>query len=135
MSELLRELKERKIELGQFQVRPDSLAGLLKEIEKGTISGKMAKSVFSEMAGSGRSAAEIISEKGLAQITDEEHLTRIAEEVLKESPLNVKRYREGEEKLFDFFVGQVMKKTEGKANPELVNEVLKASLSGRKTKL
>ena len=135
MGEVLRELNERKIELGQFQVRPDNLAGLLKEIEKGTISGKMAKSVFSEMAGSGRSAAEIISEKGLAQITDEEHLTRIAEEVLKESPVNVKRYREGEEKLFDFFVGQVMKKTEGKANPELVNQVLKARLLKKRSEV
>ncbi|MGB2803562.1 MAG: Asp-tRNA(Asn)/Glu-tRNA(Gln) amidotransferase subunit GatB [Candidatus Zixiibacteriota bacterium] len=134
MGEVLRELNERKIEVGQFQVKPDNLAGLLKEIEKGTISGKMAKEIFPEMARSGKSAAEIISEKGLAQIVDEKHVNRIVEEVLKENPENVKRYREGEDKLLGFLVGQVMNKTQGKANPKLVNEVLKAKLSESREK-
>lgn len=132
MREVLRELGERNIEIGEFRAGPKDLARLLEEIKKGTISGKMAKEIFSEMAESGRSAAEIISERGLVQITDQERLGRIVEQVLKESPENVKRYGEGEEKLFDFFVGQVMKKTEGKANPRLVNEVLKARLSAKK---
>ena len=132
MRELMRELGERNIEIGEFHVSPENLAGLLEEIEKGTISSKMAKEIFSEMAESGRPATEIISEKGLAQITDEEQLGRIVEDVLKESPENVKRYGEGEEKLFDFFVGQVMKKTQGKANPQLVSKVLKSRLSEKK---
>jgi aspartyl-tRNA(Asn)/glutamyl-tRNA(Gln) amidotransferase subunit B len=132
MREVLRELGERNIEIGEFRAGPKDLAGLLGEVEKGTISSKMAKEIFSEMAESGRSAAEIISERGLVQITDEEQLGRMVEQVLKESPENVKRYSQGEEKLFDFFVGQVMKKTEGRANPQLVSKVLKARLSGKK---
>ncbi|MGB7061219.1 MAG: Asp-tRNA(Asn)/Glu-tRNA(Gln) amidotransferase subunit GatB [Candidatus Zixiibacteriota bacterium] len=132
MGEVLRELNERKIEVGQFRVEPDNLAGLLKKIEKGTISGKMAKEIFPEMVENGRSAAEIISERGLAQITDEKYLNRIVEEVLRENPGSVRRYRNGEEKLLGFFVGQVMKKTEGKANPKLVNEFLKTRLSRKK---
>ncbi len=129
MGEVLRELNERKVEIEEFRVNPKNLAGLLKEVENGTISGKMAKEMFPEMAQSGRSAAEIISEKGLAQITDEKYVERIVDEVLKESPENVRRYREGEDKLLGFLVGQVMKKTQGKANPKLVNEVLKTKLS------
>lgn len=131
---MLRELNEKKVEIEEFPVDPTKLAGLLNEIDKGTLSGKMAKEIFPEMAQSGRSATEIISEKGLAQITDEKYVERIVDEVLKESPENVKRYREGEEKLFGFFVGQVMKKTQGKANPKLVNEVLKAKLSESREK-
>lgn len=134
MGEVLRELNERKIEIAQFQANPGNLAGLLREIEKGTISGKMAKEIFPEMARSGKSATEIISEKGLAQITDEKYVSQIVEEVLQENPGNAKRYREGEEKLLGFFVGQVMKKTQGKANPQLVNEILKRKLSEDKNK-
>ena len=129
MGEVLRELNERKVEIEEFRVNPKNLAGLLKEIDNGTISGKMAKEIFTEIAETGKLASEIISDKGLAQITDEKYVERIVNEVLKESPENVKRYREGEEKLFGFFVGQVMKKTQGKANPKLVNEDLKAKLS------
>jgi aspartyl-tRNA(Asn)/glutamyl-tRNA(Gln) amidotransferase subunit B len=133
MGEVLRELNERKIEVGQFRVKPDNLAGLLKQIEQGAISGKMAKEIFHQMVENGRSAAEIISERGLAQITDEKYVNRIVEEVLRENPESLRRYREGEEKLLGFFVGQVMKKTEGKANPQLVNEAFKAKLSQHKS--
>jgi aspartyl-tRNA(Asn)/glutamyl-tRNA(Gln) amidotransferase subunit B len=129
MGEVLRELNQRKVEIEEFRVNPKNLAGLLKEIDNGTISGKMAKEIFPEMARSGRSATEIISEKGLTQIVDEKHVNRIVEEVLKENQENVRRYREGEDKLLGFLVGQVMKKTQGKANPKLVNGVLKTKLS------
>jgi aspartyl-tRNA(Asn)/glutamyl-tRNA(Gln) amidotransferase subunit B len=132
MGEVLRELKERQIEIGEFQVTPKNLAGLLREIEKGTISGKMAKEIFQEMAQTSKSTSEIISEKGLTQISDQEELTRIVEQVLTENPENVKMYHAGEEKLFGFFVGQVMKKTKGRANPKLVNEVLRAKLSKKR---
>jgi aspartyl-tRNA(Asn)/glutamyl-tRNA(Gln) amidotransferase subunit B len=130
MGEVLRELNQRKIGIGEFGVHPENLVGLLNEIEKGAISGKMAKETFSQMAETGKSASEIIDEKGLAQITDEKHVKRIVEEVLKESPESVRRYRGGEERLFGFFVGQVMKKTQGKASPALVSEILKLRLSG-----
>jgi aspartyl-tRNA(Asn)/glutamyl-tRNA(Gln) amidotransferase subunit B len=93
----------------------------------------MAKEIFHQMVENGRSAAEIIGERGLAQITDEKYVNRIVEEVLRENPESVRRYREGEEKLLGFFVGQVMKKTEGKANPQLVNEAFKAKLSQHKS--
>ncbi len=129
MGEVLRELKERKIEIKNFKIAPTDLTDLLKQIDEGTISGKMAKEIFSQMAQTGKSASQIISEKGLAQISDERELNRIVEEVLKENPESVKMYHAGKEKLFGFFVGQVMKKTEGKANPKLVNELLRAKLS------
>jgi aspartyl-tRNA(Asn)/glutamyl-tRNA(Gln) amidotransferase subunit B len=129
MGQVLRELKERKIEIKEFLVNPGNLAGLLKEIDKKTISGKMAKEIFHQMAQTGKSASQIISEKGLAQISDERELSRIVDEVLTENPENVKMYYAGKDKLYGFFVGQVMKKTQGKANPKLVNEVLKAKLS------
>jgi aspartyl-tRNA(Asn)/glutamyl-tRNA(Gln) amidotransferase subunit B len=132
MGEVLRELNERKIEVKGFQISPKNLAGLLREIEKGTISGKMAKEIFPQMAQAGKSASQIISQMGLAQITDKKDLTQIVEEVLTENPENVKMYRAGKEKLFGFFVGQVMEKTQGKANPELVNELLKTKLSPRR---
>jgi len=129
MGEVLRELKERKIGIKNFKIAPTDLTDLLRLIDEGIISGKMAKEIFAEMTETGKSASEIISEKGLAQITDEEELSRIIEEVLTDNPKNVKMYRAGKEKLLGFFVGQVMKRTEGKANPKLVNEVLKAKLS------
>jgi len=95
MGEVLRELKERKIETTEFRINPKNLAGLLREIEKGTISGKMAKEIFSEMAQTDKSTSEIIGEKGLAQMQDEKDLSRIVEEVLTENPKNVKMYRGG----------------------------------------
>ncbi len=132
MGEVLRQLKEEKVGIKELQIDPKDLAGLLKEIDDGTISGKMAKEIFHQMAHTGRSASEIIRGKGLAQITDEGYLTQMVEEVLKESAEKVKRYLTGKEKLFDFFVGQVMKKTQGRANPELVNEILRMKLSKRR---
>jgi aspartyl-tRNA(Asn)/glutamyl-tRNA(Gln) amidotransferase subunit B len=134
MGEVLRELKEREIEIGEFTITPIKLASLLREIEKGTVSGKMAKEVFLEMAQTGTGASEIIRQRGLYQISDEKELKRIAEQVLTENPKNVKMYLEGKEKLFGFFVGEVMKKTQSKANPKIVNEVLKAKLSEDKNK-
>ena len=134
MGEVLRELNERKIEIKNFTIAPTDLTDLLKQIDEGTISGKMAKEIFHQMAQTGKSASEIIADKGLAQITDQRELGRVVEEVLTENPENVKLYHAGKEKLFGFFVGQVMKKTQGKANPKLVNEVLKVKLSENREK-
>lgn len=129
MGEVLRELNERKIEIKDFKINPGDLADLLKQIDEGTISAKMAKEIFAEMAETGKSASQIIKEKELMQITDEKDLAQIIETVLKENEENVKKYHAGRKKLFGFFVGEVMKKTQGKANPKLVNQILKEKLS------
>jgi len=129
MGEVLRELNQRQIEIKDFKIVPKNLTGLLKQMDDGTISGKMAKEIFAEMAETGKSASRIIKEKGLTQITDESNLTQIIETILNENEENVKKYHAGKEKLFGFFVGEVMKKTQGKANPNLVNQILKEKLS------
>jgi aspartyl-tRNA(Asn)/glutamyl-tRNA(Gln) amidotransferase subunit B len=126
-------LNERKIEIGDLKIFPTDLTDLLKRIDQVRISGKMAKEIFAEMAETGKTASQIINEKGLAQITDEKDLNQIVEKVLKENPENLKKYLAGKEKILSFFIGEMMKKTQGKANPKLVNEILKAKLSEYKT--
>jgi aspartyl-tRNA(Asn)/glutamyl-tRNA(Gln) amidotransferase subunit B len=100
----------------------------LKLIEKGTISGKIAKSVFEEMYKSGKDPELIVREKGLIQITNEAEIEKVIDEVLEKNLKEVERFRAGEGKLLGFFVGQVMKATKGKANPKIVNELLKKKL-------
>ncbi len=109
-------------------VSTDQLAGLLGLIDKGIISGKMGKTVFDEMARTGKSAKTIIDEKGLVQVSDVAAIEAIVVEILSEAPQQVEQYKSGKTKVFGFFVGQVMKKTKGKANPQVVNEVLKKAL-------
>lgn len=121
-------MNERKIEIGDSKIFPTDLTDLLKRIDQGTISVKMAKEIFAEMAETGKTASQIINEKGLAQITDEKDLNQIVEKVLKENSENLKKYLAGKEKILSLFVGEVMKKTQGKANPKLVNEILKEKL-------
>ncbi len=134
MGQVLQELNERKIEIGKFPVDPENLAGLLTKVDAGTISVKMAKDIFLKMAETGKSASQIVGKRGLTQISDKEELSRIVDQVLTQNRKNVKMYLAGREKLFGFFVGQVMKKTKGRANPKLVNELLKAKLSASKDK-
>jgi len=128
MSELLRELKKDEKEIEDCAVPPANLAELLQLIHKGVVSGKMAKSVFEEMYRSGKQAGAIVDERGLVQLKDEGAIESIIDEVLAESGLEIEQYRAGKEKLFGFFVGQVMKKSKGKANPKLVNEILREKL-------
>ncbi len=104
------------------------LAQLLELIENGTISGKIAKSVFDEMAQSGKPPKTIVKEKGLVQITDTGAVDEIVSQVIADCPEEVEAYKNGKTKLMGFFVGQVMKATHGKANPRLVNEILKKKL-------
>jgi aspartyl-tRNA(Asn)/glutamyl-tRNA(Gln) amidotransferase subunit B len=129
MTELLRELKNDNREIEDCQVTPEALAGLLRLIEDGTISGKIAKSVFEEMYREGRSALEIVEAKGLRQLADEGQIRAVIQQIMKAYPKEVKYYRGGKEKLFGFFVGQVMKATHGKANPQMVNQLLREELS------
>ncbi len=129
MSELLRELKRDERDIEQCPVPPESLAELLQLIDKGTVSGKIAKTVFDEMYSTGRKPGEIVQEKGLVQVTDAAAIETIIDEVLAESPSEVAAFRAGKEKLFGYFVGQVMKKSKGKANPKAVNDLLRSKLS------
>ena len=97
-------------------------------ISDNTISGKIAKDVFAEMMVSGKDAAIIVEEKGLKQVTDTGAIEKIIDEVIAGNADNVAAYRSGKDKLFGFFVGQVMKLSQGKANPDIVNDILKAKL-------
>ncbi len=109
-------------------VSPEQLGRLLALVDKGTISGKIAKAVFEEMAATGREAEAIVAEKGLVQMSDSGELEAIVDHILAEAPDEVAAYRAGRKKLMGFFVGQVMKATRGKANPKKANAILKARL-------
>ena len=128
MSELLRLLKEDDREVEDCPLAPQQLAEMLGLIKDGTISGKIAKTVFEQMYKTGKRARQIVQEQGLVQITDESALNKVVEDVLQAHPQEVEAYKKGKEKLLGFFVGQVMKATQGKANPKLVNEILKEKL-------
>ncbi|MCX7793040.1 MAG: Asp-tRNA(Asn)/Glu-tRNA(Gln) amidotransferase subunit GatB [Thermodesulfovibrionales bacterium] len=129
MGELSRLLNEEGRSFDDCPVKPESLVRLLKLIDEGIVSQKIAKTVFEEVYKTGRSPDDIVKEKGLVQITDESFIEKAIEEVLKNSPKEVERYKKGEDKLLGFFVGQVMKLTKGKASPQIVNEILKKKLS------
>ena len=128
MSEVLRKLNQEKQEITACPITPKDLAELLQLIQKGTISGKIAKVVFEEMYSSGKPASQIVREKGLVQITDQAVLEEIAQKIIESYPKEVDQYKAGKEKLLGFFVGQMMKQTKGKANPQLVNKIFKKLL-------
>ncbi len=128
--ELAAALNRDGLEIEASRLSPALLGGLLKRMSDATISGKIAKEVFEAMWASGRDADAIIAAKGLKQITDSGAIGRIIDEVMAKNPAQLADYRAGKDKLFGFFVGQVMKATQGKANPGQVNELLKAKLSG-----
>jgi aspartyl-tRNA(Asn)/glutamyl-tRNA(Gln) amidotransferase subunit B len=129
MSELMRLLNEGNASIDECPLRPDRLSEMLALVDKGTISGKIAKTVFEEMYRTGKDAATIVREKGLVQISDTSEIEKLVDEVISRHPDEVKRYRGGDEKLLGFFVGQVMKASKGKANPKMLNELLKKKLS------
>ncbi|MGB9920502.1 MAG: Asp-tRNA(Asn)/Glu-tRNA(Gln) amidotransferase subunit GatB [Moorellales bacterium] len=130
MGDFSRLLNASGLEVEQTPVKPEGLAELLKLIDEGTISGKIAKTVFEEMFASGRSARAIVEEKGLVQISDEAALAAIVDKVLAENPGPAADFRAGKEKALGFLVGQVMKATRGQANPALVNRLLRERLQG-----
>ena len=121
-----RELKEKSFE--ELEFTPADIAELVAMVEEGIISTKIAKEVFEELSSSGKSPKAIVQEKGLVQISDPEVIVPIIDEVIAKNPENVKKYKEGNSKLFGFFVGQVLKATGGKANPQVVNKLLKERL-------
>jgi len=133
MGDLLRVVRERRLDdallISRWPVAPEHLAGLVRLIDEGRISGKIAKTVFAEMLETGLEPERIVAEKGLTQVTDESQILTAVEEVLAANPDKVEQYRAGKEKLLGFFVGGVMKATQGKANPRKVNELLKRKLA------
>jgi len=128
MGELARLLNAHNMDITASPVTPDQLASLLRLIDDGTISGKIAKTVFEDMFATRKDPATIVREKGLVQITDVDALSAVVDEVINANPKSVQDYKAGKEKALGFLVGQVMKATRGKANPALVNKLLKERL-------
>jgi aspartyl-tRNA(Asn)/glutamyl-tRNA(Gln) amidotransferase subunit B len=129
MGELMRLLNGEGKEIEDCPIRPDRLAGMIKMISDGVISTKIAKTVFEEMYKTGKDAETVVKEQGLVQVSDTGAIEQIIAEVIKANPGQAADYKAGKEKLFGFFVGQVMKASKGKANPDLVNQLLKKRLS------
>ena len=132
MGEVLKVINEEKIDFGNFPVKPENLAELINIINDGTINGKIGKDVFQVMLKENESPLKIVKEKNLIQITDSSEIENIIDGILEKNLKEVKQYIEGKEKVFGFFVGQVMRETKGKANPKLVNEVLRDKLNSLK---
>jgi len=128
LTELLRELKAADVTASR--VPAADLGALIKLIDGGTISGKMAKEVFAEMFATGAAPAEIVRARGLVQITDEGAIGQVVDKVIEANPKELGQYRAGKTALLGFFVGQVMKASGGKANPQVVNQILKRKLEG-----
>lgn len=128
LGEFTRELNNSGKDAADSTVTAEDLAELLVTVESGAINNNQAKEVLAEMFASGRSAPEVIKEKGFEQVSDSAAIEKIVDEVIAASEANVAAYRGGNEKLFGFFVGQVMKASQGKANPKIVNEILKQKL-------
>lgn len=122
-------LNENKIEIADFKVTPEKLAELVQMVEQGKINNNAAKEVFVEVAQTGAAPAQVVKEKGLEQIGSSEELEKIVKEIIDANPQSVADYRAGKEKLFGFFVGQAMQKTQGKGNPKIIQELLKKYLS------
>ncbi len=129
MGDLMRLLNEENKTIEECPLKPSQLADMLKLIDKGTISGKIAKTVFDEMYKTGKDAEAIVKEKGLIQVSDEGAIEKAIDDVIAKSPKEVERFKAGDEKLLGFFVGQVMKAMKGKANPRMLNEILKKKLT------
>jgi aspartyl-tRNA(Asn)/glutamyl-tRNA(Gln) amidotransferase subunit B len=128
MGEVMRELNDRGATLAVCKVTPAGLGALVRLVEDGVISGSIAKTVFKELFETGGDPGEYVKAKGLVQISDTSAIEGLVDEVLVENPAEVERYRGGDRKLTGFFVGQVMKKSKGKANPGLVNQLLAKKL-------
>tara|TARA_Y100001970_G_scaffold12604_1_gene14432 strand:- start:4819 stop:6255 length:1437 start_codon:yes stop_codon:yes gene_type:complete len=130
LSEVIAVLNRENIEINAFQIKPDRLASLLSRIEDSTISSKIAKDLFNQMLTSEETVDEMINKQGLEQITDEDSITQFVIEVLDEFSEQKDQYLAGKEQVLGFLVGQVMKRSKGKANPKLVNELIIRQMKG-----
>lgn len=129
-TELLGTINATGEDISTYKIRPAMIADLLKRTKSGEISGKIAKIVWAEMMETGKDPATIVKEKGLVQISDPSALKPVIEKIIADNPDNLAKYKSGKTNLFGFFVGQVMKATNGQANPELTNQLLKEKLDG-----
>jgi aspartyl-tRNA(Asn)/glutamyl-tRNA(Gln) amidotransferase subunit B len=127
--ELFRFLNDKGLGIGESPVSALELGGLIDLIANGTVSNRLAKDVFEEMAASGKTAAAVVEEKGLKQITDTGAIEAAVDKVIASAPKQVEQFKTGNEKILGWFVGQIMKATGGKANPAAVNEILRKKLS------
>ena len=128
-SELFSILNKKNLSIDESPVSHSKLGELIDNIESGKVSNRLAKDIFEEMCETGKSPSDIISEKGLSQISDKGELEKLVNDVLSANPENVEKYKNGKDKLFGFFVGEAMKLSKGKANPKLLNELLKSKLN------
>ncbi|MCL5883531.1 MAG: Asp-tRNA(Asn)/Glu-tRNA(Gln) amidotransferase subunit GatB [Actinobacteria bacterium] len=130
MGELLGYLNATGQELGDLKVSPEQLAALIKLVDGGSINAKTGKEVFAEMCDTGKDPAEIVEARGLSQISDQSELEALIDKAIADNPKQVEQYRAGKQQVVGFFVGQVMKATRGRANPQAVNEMLRKKLAG-----
>jgi aspartyl-tRNA(Asn)/glutamyl-tRNA(Gln) amidotransferase subunit B len=130
MGELLRELNSSGTPVAASPVSPERFVGLLKLVDNGTISLKVARDLFPELYASGKTPEQLVQEKGLTQVSDEGALETIIDDVMAKNPAQLAQYRSGKDQVLGFFVGQVMKASGGKANPGKVNELLREMLAG-----
>jgi aspartyl-tRNA(Asn)/glutamyl-tRNA(Gln) amidotransferase subunit B len=128
MGDVMRLLSETKQSIGQIALRPEHLAELIDLIQDKTISNKIAKDLFPELPGSTQSPKQIVASRGLVQVTDTNELLTTVRRVIGANPGNLEKYKAGKTALFGFFVGQVMKETQGKANPQMVNDLMREEL-------
>ncbi len=128
--ELMRIMNENKVDIRNVGIPAKSLASLIQFLQEGSISGKIAKTVFEEMVQSGKDPATIIEVRGLKQVSDEGALRGLLETLLSNNPKQVEQFRAGKTQIKGFFVGQVMKETKGQANPQIVNQLLEELLNG-----
>lgn len=131
MTDVLKIVNDQKINIEDFPVKPLNLGKMLKMIEDKTISGKIAKEIFPEMIKSGKDPEEIVKEKGLVQISDTSEIEKAVEKVIAANPKDVEEFISGKEKVLGFLVGQVMKETKGKANPQILNQILRDKLKNK----
>ncbi len=132
MTEVLKNINDQKITVAQFPVSAENLGKLIKLINENVINGKIAKEIFPEMLTTKKDPLEIVKEKNLVQITDAKEIESAIDRILSTNESQVKEYLGGKDKVIGFFVGQIMKETKGKANPQIVNELLKKKLEALK---
>ncbi|MGL4388325.1 MAG: Asp-tRNA(Asn)/Glu-tRNA(Gln) amidotransferase subunit GatB, partial [Brevinema sp.] len=130
LTEVMSRMNDTKLSANEFaqKISPEYTAELLQLVKDAVISGKIAKELFDDMLETGKKASVLVEEKGLKQVTDTGALEAIADQIIADNPNQVEQYKSGKDKLFGFFVGQLMKATQGQANPELANKIFKDKL-------
>jgi aspartyl-tRNA(Asn)/glutamyl-tRNA(Gln) amidotransferase subunit B len=128
MGELSAELNNENLSINESKITSNQLGQLILRIEDGTISGKIAKEIFEKLWSSDNEVDEIIQDEGLEQVTDDKEIESMIDKVIDSNPEQLEQYRSGKDRLFGFFVGQVMKASQGKANPKQVNDILRKKL-------